>query len=352
MRDTVFKNLREIDPIRDPGWTDLIERHPRASIFHTAGWLDALRRTYGYEPVVLTTSRPSEQLKNGVVFCRVSSWLTGRRLVSLPFSDHCEPLVDSHDEICWILANLCSDETRNGQKYVEMRPVESDLGGFPAFSKAKTFCLHRLDLRPDIEDIFQGFHKDCVRRKILRAEREGLVYEVGRSDALLEKFYRMLVLTRQRQFMLPQPLAWFTNLIACAGDALEIHVVSKGWQPVASIMTLSHKSTVVYKYGCSDKRFNSLGGTHLIFWKVIQHAKARDMRELDLGRSEWANPGLVAFKDRWGALRSTLTYWRHGAAPKDHFRVNLNGRIAQSVVSRAPGGLLATTGALLYRHMG
>jgi hypothetical protein len=56
MRDTVFKNLREIDPIRDRGWTDLIERHPRASIFHTAGWLDALRRTYGYEPVVLLSN--------------------------------------------------------------------------------------------------------------------------------------------------------------------------------------------------------------------------------------------------------------------------------------------------------
>ena len=37
-------------------------------------------------------SPPDEPLENGFLFCRVESWLTGRRLVSLPFSDHCEPL--------------------------------------------------------------------------------------------------------------------------------------------------------------------------------------------------------------------------------------------------------------------
>jgi hypothetical protein len=348
----VFKNVREIDPIHDPGWLGLIERHHRASIFHTPGWLEALKRTYGYEPVVLTTSRPSQELANGLVFCRVSSWLTGRRIVSLPFSDHCEPLVDSNEEMRSILATLCSDQGGNAQNYVEIRPVESDVGAVQGFNRSTTFCLHRLDLRPAIENIFQGFHKDCVRRKILRAGRDGLVYEEGRSPALLKKFYRLLVITRQRQLLLPQPLAWFRNLIACAGEMLKIHVVSKDGQPVASILTLSYKATVVYKYGCSDKRFSSLGGTPLLFWKVIQDAKGRGMLELDLGRSDRANMGLVRFKDRWGAAQSTLTYWRHGAAPKDHFRVSWNRRLAQSIIGHAPGGLLSTTGALLYRHMG
>ena len=73
----------------------LVERHPKASVFHTPAWLQALRWTYGDEPVVFTTSPPTAELTNGVVFCRVKSWLTGRRLISLPFSDHCEPLCDS-----------------------------------------------------------------------------------------------------------------------------------------------------------------------------------------------------------------------------------------------------------------
>ena len=76
-----------LDPLCDPRWSEFIERHPDASIFHSAGWLEALRRTYGYEPLVVTTSGRNEPLLNGIVLCRVRSWATGDRLVSLPFSD-------------------------------------------------------------------------------------------------------------------------------------------------------------------------------------------------------------------------------------------------------------------------
>jgi hypothetical protein len=48
-------SVYEIDPLLDPRWPEFLQRNPRASIFHTVGWLDALKRTYGYEPVAYTT---------------------------------------------------------------------------------------------------------------------------------------------------------------------------------------------------------------------------------------------------------------------------------------------------------
>ncbi|MGH9356616.1 MAG: lipid II:glycine glycyltransferase FemX, partial [Terriglobia bacterium] len=346
------KRVREIDPVHDPGWLELAERHPQASVFHTPAWLDALRRTYGYEPVVLTTSPSAGQIANGVVLCRVSSWLTGRRMVSLPFTDHCEPLVGSNEELRCILATLRDERSRKRWRYIEVRPVENDLSVFPGFNKSRTFCLHRLDLRPALEDLFRGFHKDCVQRKIWRAEREELTYEVGRSEPLLEKFYHLLVLTRRRQLSLPQPLAWFRNLIATMADKLKIHVVSKGGRPVASILTLSYKATLVYKYGCSDKRFSNLGGTHLIFWRAIQQAKHDGAVELDMGRSDWSDAGLIKFKDRWGATPSVLTYWRYGDAMTQRASALSNAPMARRIFGYIPNGLLATTGTLLYRHVG
>src|SRR5262245_51596549 len=86
--------LYEIDPLRDRRWMPLVERHPKATVFHTHQWLEALWRSYQYEPVAFTDAAPGEPLANALLFCRVRSWITGRRLVSLPFSDHCEPLVD------------------------------------------------------------------------------------------------------------------------------------------------------------------------------------------------------------------------------------------------------------------
>jgi hypothetical protein len=344
--------VREIDPIRDPGWHDLVETHPRASVFHTPGWLEALRRTYGYEPLVLTTSPQSQGVANGIVLCRVSSWLTGRRVVSLPFADHCEPIVGSSDELRCILATLRDKRNGNGWRYIEIRPVEGSLGVFPGFTQSRTFCLHRLDLRPDLEDLLRGFHKDCVQRKIWRAERECLAYEEGQSETLLERFYHLVVLTRRRQMSLPQPLTWFRNLITCMSNNLKIHMVSRDGQPVAGILTLTHKATMTYKYGCSDKRFSKLGGTQLIFWRAIQQAKSAGVVEFDMGRSDWDDAGLIKFKDRWGAARSTLTYWRCGTISAAHTNIGWSGQMARKIYSCMPGSLLSTTGALLYRHVG
>ena len=84
----------QIDPLTDPRWQEFTARHPRASVFHSSGWLRALQLAYGYEPIAYTLSPPQSEVANAVVFSRIRSWATGRRLVSLPFSDHCEPLVD------------------------------------------------------------------------------------------------------------------------------------------------------------------------------------------------------------------------------------------------------------------
>ena len=59
----------QLDPTQDPRWAELVERHPKASVFHSVGWLQVLRQTYGYEPVAFTTSPPNSELKNGLVFC-------------------------------------------------------------------------------------------------------------------------------------------------------------------------------------------------------------------------------------------------------------------------------------------
>jgi CelD/BcsL family acetyltransferase involved in cellulose biosynthesis len=341
--------IREIDPISDPRWRSLVERHPRASVFHTSGWLEALKRTYGYAPAVLTATPPQQALTGGVVFCRVSSWLTGRRIVSLPFSDHCDPLVNSSEELNRILAAL-RGELDHGWDYVEMRPVDCD-PGLSDRNKSATFCSHRLDLRSSLQDLFSGLHKDCVRRKIRRASRERLTYEEGRSEAILERFYRLLGVTRRRHGVLPQPRAWFRNLMDCLGEKLQIRLALKDGNPVAGILTLRHKQTLVYKYGCSDKQFSNLGGTQMLLWNAIEEAKSGGLLEFDMGRSDWGNPGLIAFKDRWGAGRSVLTYSRYSNPTDSASQKWVRGALNR-FVARVPEGFCTRASSSLYRHIG
>ena len=83
-------------------------------------------------------------------------------------------------------------------------------------------------------------------------------------------------------------------------------MASKDGRPIASILTLSFKKTMVYKYGGSDAAHHPLGGMPFLFWRAIQEAKAQGIEELDLGRSDLDQPGLIAFKDHLGATRSDI----------------------------------------------
>src|SRR3984957_11100430 len=299
-----------VDPIADPRWAQLIERDPRASVFHSPGWLKALRDTYDFEPVALTTSAPSELLANGVVFCEVKSWFTGNRLVSLPFSDHCEPLLRAGEDPGEFATVAGGDQWR----YVELRPVGAAPGigaGRSGFREAEKFWLHRLDLSATAEEIFHHFHNDCVRRKIRKAEKEHVVYEEGNSPALLQSFYELLLRTRRRHRLPPQPKSWFQNLSKFLPETTKFRQALKDGQPIASILTFSYKNKLMYKYGCSDERCHNLGGMQLLLWRAIQEAKNKTHPEFNLGRCEWDNVGLRMFKDRWGATRSPLTYWRY-----------------------------------------
>lgn len=345
----------QINPLQDPRWRSFLQRHPRASLFHSEVWLEALRRTYGYQPVVFTTSAPEEELQNGLLFCQVNSWLTGKRLVSVPFSDHCEPLVRGPGDLDSLLRRLDAEVISRKIRYAEIRPTHP-LDVEISHVSSSAYCSHQLNLRPELTSLFKNLHKDSVQRKILRAEREKLSYQDGQSLALFGSFWDLYLLTRRRHQAPPQPKQWFRNLIDSFGQALKIRVAAKNGQPVAAILTIQFKDTLVYKYGCSDTRFNNLGGTQFLFWRSIQEAKENGLRWFDLGRSDYSNPGLITFKDRWGAERSELEYSRlmDPALLKEGYKdgsKSAPSRAVLRVVSYLPNRLFAAAGELLYKHI-
>ena len=345
-------NVYKLDPLTDPRWPEFLARHPESSIFHSPGWLQALRDTYGYEPVVLTTSQGG-QLSNGIVFCQVRSWLTGNRLVSVPFSDHCQPLAGGKD-LQDIVRFAHANRRAQGWKYIEVRPRANEdiFQNEPDFEMSQSYAFHVIDLKPPLETIYRGFHESCVRRKIKRADKEKLTFESGNSEALLEKFNRLLLLTRRRHKLPPQPAAWFRNLAHCLGEQLTIHLLSKDADPIASIITLSHKNSLVYKYGVSDARFHNLGGMSLLFWKVIQMGKQAGALELDLGRSAPDDPGLAAFKEHLGGVVSQLKYYRNPAPSAPKPMSSTKTPWAREALARLPDPVLVGAGRFLYRHLG
>jgi lipid II:glycine glycyltransferase (peptidoglycan interpeptide bridge formation enzyme) len=193
-----------------------------------------------------------------------------------------------------------------------------------------------------------------MQRKIRRADREHVVLDQGRSESQLREFYELLLLTRRRHRLPPQSFAWFSNLVSCFGERLTIHVARLNDRPIASILTLRHKDTVVYKYGCSDHRFHSVGAMPRLFWQAIVDAKSERLQEFDLGRSDETNFGLIRFKDHLGAVKTDVKYWRVSRRPAErtHQDSILSFRFTQRLMVVLPDRLFRLAGEILYRHVG
>lgn len=344
--------IHVLDPLLDSRWDEFVGRHPNASVFHDRGWLEALARTYGYELYVLTSAPFGQPLENGIVVCRVSSWITGARLVSLPFSDHCEPLLheseESEDFIHW-MQDACDLQN---WRYVELRPLSASYRERSGLQPNRSYWFHELDLSTSLDQLFEQLHKNSFHRKVQRAEREGLSYESGRSEQLVNEFYRLLMRTRRRQQLLPQPRMWFKNLLECMRDKLRIRVARKDGKPIAAMLTLHHGSSVVYKYGCSDEKFHNLGGMPFLFWKLIEESKASGVEKIDLGRTDLTNSGLITFKDRIGASKRLLTYYRYTKTAKQGVAALSESQALRQFFSLLPETVCSAAGRILYRHLG
>jgi hypothetical protein len=344
--------LYTLDPMLDGRWDDLAASHPRASVFHQQGWLKALVRTYSYRPMVLTSTPPGKPLSNGIVFCEVKSWITGKRLVSLPFADHAESLLDEIGDSSELIEWMRTECRRHNWKYIELRPLSWKMQPDCPLAASQSFWFHTLSLTPSIEQIFRGLHKNCLQRRVRRAEREQLSYEKGCSEGLLNDFYRLLMITRRRHQLLPQPRAWFRNLVACMSPNVEIRLARKDGIPIAAILTLCHRRTVVYKYGCSDDKFHHLAGMPFLFWKLIEESKTAGAEQIDFGRTDLDNKGLIEFKDRFGTTRRQLTYFRYPESTREKGVVASYLPAMRRLFSVLPDALSSRAGRLLYRHIG
>ena len=116
------------------------------------------------------------------------------------------------------------------------------------------------------------------------------------------------------------------------------------------MISLRDRVSVVYKYGCSDARFHNLGGMPLLFWRLVEESKLSGAERIDLGRSDLDNEGLVVFKDRLGARKKQLTYYRY--TNPEAAMVLMTGHRFGGLCSALPNSVKSAAGKLLYRHLG
>lgn len=337
-----------LDPLADPRWLRLAERAPQASVFHHPAWLGLVGRHYRYPLAAAAVLDGGGEAVAGLPVALVASRLTGRRLVALPFSDSCPPLVaaDAPDDAAARLAAAVEDLRRARGMPVEVRAAFPELE--PPVAR---FHRHRVDLTPGLEEVERRYASQ-VRRNVRRARREGVEVRRRADDAALEDFYALHLQTRRRLGVPTQPKAFVLGLGALLrGGHGFVAIARLGGRPVAAAVFLHAGGTLTYKYGASDPAYQQSRPNNLLFADAIAWGCEQGLRELDLGRTDLGHEGLRTFKRSWGAAEEPLQH-TYAGGPVPGPGPSLAERVLAPVIRRGPALTGRVIGEVLYRHAG
>ena len=197
-----------IDPRTDPRWARFVDA-AQASVFHRSEWLQLLHRTYGYS-LAACCIVSGGRVRAGLPLARVASPILGRRLVALPFSDVCEPVVEpassvARDQLLAAVADL------GARMRLEVE-IRAPVAGLPGGRPAGQFLQHLLPLDADAAHIERRVISSSTRRGVAKARKGGLVAERHTSAWALAEFYRLHLRTRRRQGVPTQPRRFIMGL--------------------------------------------------------------------------------------------------------------------------------------------
>jgi hypothetical protein len=337
-----------VDPGRFPEWDSSLATHPQGSIFHSGAWASVLESTYGYKPRYFTV-RQDGAFRSLLPLMEVDSWLTGRRGISLPFTDECEPLSADPESFKNLVKNALAHGRERNWKYVEFRGGRKLFGDVPA---SLAFYSHEVDLN-DGEEVLSNRVDSSVRRAIKKAEKAGVTVETSVSLEAVRIFYSLLCRTRKKHGMPPQPFNFFRNI--------HEHIISRNLgivvlarheeRPIAAAVYFGLGTRAIYKYGASDETFQQLRGNNLVMWEAIKWHAQRGFKTLSLGRTSLGNEGLRRFKLGWGASEVRSEYVKYDLR-HDCFLTDKDETSGwhNQVFRRLPVFVSRMIGAGLYRH--
>ncbi len=351
-------SVQRINPLDDSGWDARLARFPDATFFHGAAWARVLHDTYGFRPEYFVVAPraggagPEAPVGGAVLpLMEVDSWLTGRRGVSLPFTDACAPLTADGAAFSALGAAVRDRARERAWKYWECRGGRPQFGAVPA---STSFWGHQLELSSDVPALLSRL-ESSTRRAVRKAEQSGLTIEFSRERADMQTFYGLLCGTRRRLGVPPQPWRFFENiqrLVLARNDGWVV-LARHGRLPVAGAVYFQSGRTAIYKFGASDDRWQHLRANNLVMWEAIRQFARQGLALLDFGRTSLANEGLRRYKLGWGSVERAIEYVRYDARSGDFVTARDQSSGWHSRVFRLlPLPISRMIGASLYKHVG
>lgn len=332
----------------DQAWMEFVSRKTDSMIFHHPAWIKLLADSYGYRPFIVGTRDGQGRYNAGIPVMEINSPLTGRRWVSLPFSDFCAPLHETADDRAQIIEEVLSLAKTENVRSVELRGTYPS---HPAFVTDSDCVSHELDLDANHENVYSRLHA-MHRRNIKIARQKGV--EVVRCTAVkhLKEFYNLHLQTRRQQGVPIQPWRFFRGLGGLFEQGLGFLLLAyMENRCVAGAVFLHWQKTLTYKYGASLPDDLQARPNNLIMWSAIQWGCENGYEKMDFGKTDLSNTGLRTFKSRWGGREFHLPYTYLAPREKKADEGRLRGLLSW-IIQKSPPQVCRILGELLYKHFG
>ncbi len=341
--------IQIINPTIYPGWDNLVLSHSDHSFFHSSAWAEVLCKSYGYIPLYFTVLEGGK-LSALIPLMEVDSFLTGRRGVSLPFTDDCPPAVDGGASFEEIFNFAVDYGKKHAWKTLELRGAQ----GYLSVKASGAYLGHRLSLEKGEQSVYQAL-RDSTKRNIKRAKAERVEITISDQPESIEQFYILNSVTRKRHGLPPQPFSFFRNvleLVIKKGFGIVVVGLFEGKAVAASVFFHFGKKAI-YKYGASDLKYQNLRANNLVMWEAIRFYCRKGFESLSLGRTEPENQGLIQFKSGWGTTQHEINYYQYNL--RNSSFVSGSPKVSgfqNKVFKKIPIPILNTIGSILYKHVG
>jgi hypothetical protein len=348
---------------REAEWDSFVLQHPLGSIYHTTEWKRAIEQAFPHirGRFLVLKETDSDRIQAGLPVYKVSSWLLGGRLVSVPFATVCDPLVTTPREWNVLAPELERELSRTRCKKLEIRAVLS-AGQLPSsFGNKSLFRHHALPLDGDFAALCRRFDKQSVRQKAEKARRAGVIVKEQNDKEGMAVSHSLLAITRRRLRLPPMPFRFFEAMQDnLSSEHMRIFLAYQDAKPIACHILLIFKNQWISEYSGNADGVLS-GVNQLLYLETIRRACADGAQRFSFGRTSLGNEGLLSYKRRWGTIEENLTDYtlrrhRGNEIPAgDHGSPSEDSRLyklCQLVIAKAPLPVCQRIGNFCYRHLG
>ena len=324
---------------------------PQGTVFHRPAWMLSVSKACGHDWRYLIAEDGTGALLGILPLHLIHSALFGRALVSSGFAvgggilSGDDQAIQSLAEEAWRFAERHSFPT------VELR------GGAIPDQKWQ----HK-------QDVYAGFVKAlaeddesqllAIPRKQRAEVRKGLNNEltvrIGTAQQDRDDHYAVYAESVRNLGTPVFPKTLFAAVLEGFDEDADILTVMHEGTPVASVLSLYHRETVMPYWGGGTWEARRLRANDLMYYALMNHARERGCRSFDFGRSKYGT-GAFSFKKNWGFEPKPLSYATRtadGEAPRDVNPMSPKYRAQVALWQRLPLSVANRIGPMIAKGLG